>query len=102
MRIFATIPCSGTTCSGTFLWITGPLPAAAYEVNAVAMDTAGNETISAKITIVKDATSPVKPSGAAATAVDNPSGGSRCTVGDTAAPNVLITGPPAGAWALLR
>lgn len=100
--VFATIPCSGTTCSGTFLWITGPLPAAAYEVNAVAMDTAGNETISAKITIVKDATSPVKPSGAAATAVDNPSGGSRCTVGDTAAPNVLITGPPAGAWALLR
>jgi len=62
--VFGTIPCSGTTCSGTILWITGPLPPAAYEVNAVATDSAGNQTVSPKITLFKDATSPVRPSGA--------------------------------------
>jgi hypothetical protein len=62
--VFATLPCSGATCSGNATWVTGSLPAAAYEVNAVATDMAGNQTISAKVTIFKDATSPVKPSGA--------------------------------------
>jgi hypothetical protein len=65
--VFATIPCSGTTCSGEVLWITGSLPPAAYEVNAVATDTAGNQAVSGKVTIYKDATSPVQPSGATAT-----------------------------------
>src|SRR5688572_23962720 len=64
--VFATLPCSGTSCSGNVWWLTGSLPAAAYEVNAVATDTAGNQTVSAKITIFKDATSPVVPSGATA------------------------------------
>jgi hypothetical protein len=62
--VFATLPCSGTSCSGNTWWITGSLPPAAYEVNAVATDTAGNQTVSAKVTIFKDATSPVVPSGA--------------------------------------
>jgi hypothetical protein len=67
-------------------------------VNAVATDTAGNQTISAKVTIIKDATSPVKPSGATTTVVNNPPGGTGGTGGDTTAPNVVITGPSNGAW----
>jgi hypothetical protein len=61
---FATLPCSTTTCSGTGGWYTGPLPKGAYIVNAVAYDRAGNRTTSAPITINKDATSPIVPSGA--------------------------------------
>ena len=62
--VFATIPCSGSTCSGTVTWVTGPLAPAAYQVNAVATDSAGNRTVSAAVTINKDAVSPVVPSGA--------------------------------------
>ena len=62
--MFATFTCSGTTCSGNTWWSTGPLPPAAYEVQAVATDTSGNTKTSAKIVIYKDATSPVKVSGA--------------------------------------
>ena len=65
--VFATFPCSAATCSGAATWITGSLPPAAYEVNAVATDAAGNQAVSGKVTILKDATSPVKPSGATAT-----------------------------------
>ena len=61
---FATFACSGTTCSGNIWWVTGSLPAAGYVVNAVAVDAAGNRTVSAPITIYKDATSPINPSGA--------------------------------------
>jgi hypothetical protein len=65
--VFATIPCSGATCSGSVTWTTGPLPPGAYEINAVATDTAGNQTLSPTVTIFKDARSPVKSSGATAT-----------------------------------
>jgi hypothetical protein len=71
--VFATIPCSGTTCSGSVTWLTGPLPPAAYEVNAVATDSAGKTTVSAKVTIFKDATSPVIPSGASGGTTPPPS-----------------------------
>ena len=86
--VFATLPCSGTTCSGNAWWATGAFPSAAYEVNAVATDTAGNQTISAKVTIFKDATSPVVPSGATV------SGG-----GGTAPPplTAAISSPASGA-----
>jgi hypothetical protein len=85
--VFATIPCSGATCSGSVTWTTGPLPPAAYEVNAVATDTAGNQTMSATVTIYKDAKTPLKPSGATAT------GG-----GGTPAPlTASITSPANGA-----
>src|SRR5262249_14979074 len=62
--IFATVPCSGTTCSGDVWWVTGSLPPAAYQVQVVATDSAGRSTTSAPITINKDASSPVVPSGA--------------------------------------
>lgn len=45
------------------MWVTGSLPPAAYEVNAVATDAAGNQAVSAKVTVIKDATSPAVPSG---------------------------------------
>ena len=62
--VFGTLACSGTTCSGNKGWYTGPLPRAAYEVHAVATDTAGNQTLSTPVTINKDGTSPLIPSGA--------------------------------------
>jgi Domain of unknown function (DUF1929)/PKD domain/Bacterial Ig domain len=77
--VFATLPCSGTTCSGNAGWITGSLPAGAYEVNAVALDTSNNQTVSAKITIFKDATSPVIPSGASGGTAPPPSLGAAIT-----------------------
>jgi hypothetical protein len=84
--VFATFPCSAATCSGTVTWVTGSLPPAAYEVNAVATDAAGNQTVSGKVTIFKDATSPVKPSGA------TPTGG-----GSTPPPlGAAITSPASG------
>jgi len=49
--VFATIPCSGTACSGNVWWATGALAPAAYEVQAVATDTAGNTKTSAKVVI---------------------------------------------------
>jgi hypothetical protein len=88
--VFGTIPCSGTTCSGNVWWSTGPLPPAAYEVNAVATDKAGNQTVSATVTINKDAKTPVKPSGALAT------GGGGTTLPPLTA---AITSPPNGATA---
>jgi Big-like domain-containing protein len=84
--VFGTINCSGTTCSGSVGWLTGPLPPAAYQVHAVATDTAGNRTISSPIVINKDATSPIVPSGAQTGAAD------------TTPPTVSITSPPNGAW----
>lgn len=65
-KVFASLPCSGTTCGGSTWWITGPLAAGAYVVNAVAVDKAGNQTTSAAVTIYKDATSPTIASGAPA------------------------------------
>jgi hypothetical protein len=84
--VFATIPCSGTTCSGKVWWITGSLPSAAYEVNAVAMDIDGGQTVSAPITLYKGAKSPTVASGA--------------TGGSSPPPSPLtasITNPAAGA-----
>jgi subtilisin family serine protease len=62
--VIATLPCSGATCSGTVTWVTGPLAPAAYQVQAVATDAAGNCGLSPAVTINKDATTPVVPSGA--------------------------------------
>src|SRR5205823_9012572 len=62
--VIATLPCSGATCSGTVTWVTGPLAPAAYQVQAVAMDAAGNCGLSPAVTINKDATTPVVTSGA--------------------------------------
>ena len=62
--VVASVPCSGTTCNGDVWWITGSLPPAAYQIQVVAIDTAGKSTVSAPVTVNKDATSPVKPSGA--------------------------------------
>jgi Bacterial Ig domain len=56
--IFASIPCSGSSCSGSTWWSTGSLATAAYQVNAVAVDAAGHHAISAPVYIYKDATSP--------------------------------------------
>jgi Bacterial Ig domain len=56
--------CSGTSCTLDNWWTTGPLATGAYQIQAVATDTSGNCTVSAPVTINKDATSPVKPSGA--------------------------------------
>jgi Big-like domain-containing protein len=86
--VFGTINCSSATCSGLVTWITGPLPPAAYQVQAVATDTAGNATVSSAITINKDATSPTVPSGAG--------GGGGGT--DTTPPTVSITSPASGVW----
>ena len=87
--VFGTITCSGASCSGSIWWVTGSLAPAAYQVQAVATDTSGNQTISAPVTINKDATSPIVPSGA---------GGGGGGGGDTTPPTVSITSPPNGAW----
>src|SRR5205823_3888470 len=62
--VIGTLTCSAATCSGTVGWVTGGLAPSAYEVQAVATDAAGNCGLSAAVKINKDATSPVKPSGA--------------------------------------
>jgi len=62
--VFGTVTCGGTPCTGTVTWVTGPLAPAAYQVQVVATDSSGNKTVSAPVTINKDATSPVVPSGA--------------------------------------
>lgn len=85
-KIFATLPCSTTTCSGSVSWATGSLPAGSYEVNAVAVDKAGQRTVSATVTIVKDLTSPTYPSGAP------------ITTAASTLPTVAITSPASGAW----
>jgi len=65
--IIFTVACGGAAgCSGGQWWTTGPLPPGAYEVQAVATDTTGNQATSFKVTIYKDATTPVYPSGAPA------------------------------------
>jgi len=62
---FRTVTCTGSSCNtGTVWWSTGPLTGAAYQVHAVAYDTAGNKTLSAPRTIYKNGTSPVIASGA--------------------------------------
>ena len=61
--MFATVSCSGTSCSGQVEWATGALPAGSYTVNAVAVDAAGNRKVSSPVTIIKDAMSPTYPSG---------------------------------------
>ncbi|HYE90108.1 MAG TPA: Ig-like domain-containing protein, partial [Terriglobales bacterium] len=62
--VFATVPCSGTTCTGDIWWVTGPLPNAKYMVQVVATDSAGGCTVSAAVALNKDATSPTVASGA--------------------------------------
>jgi hypothetical protein len=62
--VFATATCSTTTCNTDVGWVTGPLMPAAYQIQAVATDSAGQCAISAPVTINKDATSPTVTSGA--------------------------------------
>jgi hypothetical protein len=119
-RIFATFPCTTTTCSGTTWWITGPLPRGSYIVNAVAIDKVGNRTRSTPVTIIKDATSPTYASGAPASstaAITTPPPPPPTTsptsppptttptaplpttpTADTIAPTAAITAPPSGTW----
>jgi hypothetical protein len=104
-KVFATIPCSTTTCAGKILWITGPLPAGAYLVNAVAVDKAGNRATSAPITIYKDATSPTFASGTTSattgttsTPITTGSTTGGTTTADTVVPTAAITSPPSGTW----
>ena len=103
-KIFATIPCSTTSCAQTILWITGPLPGGAYLVNAIAVDKAGNRAISAPITIYKDALSPTFASGATGTTTATSSTSSTTTgsttggTTDTVPPTAAITSPPSGTW----
>lgn len=103
-QAFATIPCSGTSCSGSARWTTGALALAAYQVNAVAVEASGARTVSAPVTINKDATTPVVASGAgsgtAGTGSSTPSTGgtSGGTTGDATPPTVAITSPRSGVW----
>jgi hypothetical protein len=70
--IFETMPCAATSCGGTTWWTTGALPPGAYDINAVAVDVEGNRTVSATVTIYKDAKSPAYPSGALAGGTPQP------------------------------
>jgi hypothetical protein len=47
------LACSGATCEGTVTWRSGTLPRGKHTLTAVAMDTAGNTTTSAPVTINK-------------------------------------------------
>jgi hypothetical protein len=62
--VLATTCGGATSCTLDSWWITGGLTNGAYQMNAVATDTAGNCAVSAPVTINKNATSPVHPSGA--------------------------------------
>ncbi|MBM4439373.1 MAG: DUF1929 domain-containing protein [Candidatus Rokubacteria bacterium] len=62
--VFATVPCTGTTCAGDIWWVTGPLPNAKYMVQVVATDSAGGCAVSTAVGLNKDATSPTVQSGA--------------------------------------
>src|SRR5205085_1306558 len=86
--VIATLPCSGATCSGTVTWVTGPLAPAAYQVQAVAMDAAGNCGLSPAVTINKDATTPVVTSGATCGGAPPP----------PPALAASITSPASGTW----
>ena len=111
------VSCSGTSCSGSYGWITGALPPAAYEVKAIAVDVAENRTVSAGIIINKDGTSPLVASGATGgtTSTTSTTSGSTTTsstatvaspttstitstTSDTTAPTVRITSPFNGDW----
>lgn len=70
--VLGTIPCSTATCAGAVRWHTNTLARAAYEVQAVATDAAGNARTSAKIVLYKGATSPVVPSGAPTSPTTSP------------------------------
>jgi hypothetical protein len=105
-RVVATFSCSGTSCAGSTWWLTGPLAPAAYQVNAVAVDTAGNRTVSAPRLIYKDATSPTIGSGAgSSTTASSPTSSSpttstptTSTSGDTTPPSASIVSPASGVW----
>jgi hypothetical protein len=49
---FGTVPCSGTSCSGSVWWLSGPYPSGTHTVTAVATDQAGN-TRNTSITVYK-------------------------------------------------
>src|SRR5207247_895149 len=82
--------CSRTSCTLDDGWASASVPAGAYPVQAVATKAAGAWTTSTPVTINKDATSPVTPSGAP------PSSGGGGG-GDTTPPAISMTGPASGA-----
>jgi hypothetical protein len=88
-RTVATLPCSATSCTGSYRWMTGTLRNGAYLVNAVAFDDAGRRATSAAVTIYKGAKTPTYASGA-------PTGGT--PTGDLTQPTSAITSPPSGTW----
>jgi hypothetical protein len=96
-QVFATLPCSSTSCFGESRWSTGALPAGAYQVNAVAVDAAGNRTVSAAVTIYKDATSPAIASGATG-GTSTPPPPPPPPTGGASAPTVRITKPWGTVW----
>ncbi len=51
--LVGTIPCTGTSCTGSVWWSTGSLPRGQHTITAVAADAAGNQTTSAPIIINK-------------------------------------------------
>jgi hypothetical protein len=63
-QIVASVECSETPCTLESTWITGALTGVAFEVQSVAIDQAGNRTVSLPIYINKAGTSPIDPSGA--------------------------------------
>jgi hypothetical protein len=93
-KAFATLPCSGTSCSGSYRWSTSSLSTGAYQVHAVAVDAAGNRTLSSPILVYKNGTSPLIASGATGGTAPAP----EPTPTPTPTPlTVAVTSPAAGA-----
>src|SRR5256885_9108719 len=62
--LFRSATCVGTSCTLDDWWNTGPLPNGGYQIQAVATDTAGAQTISSVVMVYKNATTPGYASGA--------------------------------------
>ena len=61
--------CGGTSCALDDWWNTAPLANGAYQIQAVATDATGAQAVSSIVTVYKNATTPVHPSGAPRPAV---------------------------------
>ena len=97
-KVFATLPCSGTSCSGSSRWSTSALTTGAYQVHAVAVDAAGNRTLSTPILVYKNGTSPQVASGATGATAPTPAPPPTSTTGDATAPTAGITSPTGSVW----
>jgi hypothetical protein len=87
--------CAASPCTLETWWVTGALPDAAYQIQAVATSGSGATTTTPAVVVYKNTTSPVVASGAPGSGATSPppSGGG----GDTAAPAVSLTAPASGA-----